>query len=330
MSTADRFRTIVDVSEMPERISHHRHVLCAGSCFVETMGERLRDFRFNACVNPSGPLFNPASIASLLRRLDAPEPYAEADLFESAGLWHSWDHHGMFSAAAPRECLSAINTALAAGSRAFKNLDVLMLTFGTAFVYRLAATGKIVANCHKQPSSLFVRELLSVKDIVDEYARIFTRTYEMRPDACCIVTISPVRHLRDDPHENLVSKSILVCAVHELQKAFPRLYYFPAYEIMMDELRDYRFYNADMAHPNEIATDYIWEKFIEACVDEESRKFIKDYEPIRSAMGHEVMKGGVAVKKFGSEQLERVKELEKKYPDMSFEKEKKYFTRLRS
>jgi GSCFA family len=328
MSTADRFRTVIDVPEMPERISRHHRVLCAGSCFAETMGERLRGFRFDACVNPYGPLFNPASIASLLQRLDAPEPYVETDLFESDGLWHSWDHHGMFSAAASGECLAAMNTALAAGSAAFKKLDVLMLTFGTAFVYRLAANGRIVANCHKQSPTLFLRELLSVKDIVDEYARMFNHIYELRPDARCIVTVSPVRHLRDNPHENLVSKSTLVCAVHELQKAFPRLYYFPAYEIMMDELRDYRFYDADMAHPNEIAIEYMWEKFIEACVDEGSRKFIKEYKPIRSAMGHEVMKGGVAVKKFGSEQLERVKDLEKKYPDMSFEKEKKYFATL--
>ncbi|HMD69242.1 MAG TPA: GSCFA domain-containing protein, partial [Chitinivibrionales bacterium] len=167
MSAADRFRTVVDVLEMPERISHHHRILCAGSCFAETMGERLRDCRFDACVNPSGPLFNPTSIAALLRRLDAPEPYSEADLFESEGLWHCWDHHGRFSTAALGECLSAMNGALTEGAAAFKNLDVLMLTFGTAFVYRHAKTGKIVANCHKQPSSLFVRELLSVRDVVD-------------------------------------------------------------------------------------------------------------------------------------------------------------------
>jgi hypothetical protein len=328
MSAADRFRTVIDVQEMPERISHHDHILCAGPCFAETMGKRLRDFRFDACVNPSGPLFNPASIAALLRRLDLQEPYTETDLFESNGLWHSWDHHGRFSATAPGGCLSAINAALAAGSRAFKNLDVLMLTFGTAFVYRLGATGKVVANCHKQPSGLFERALLTVRDIVDEYTRLFSYVYEFYPDVRCIVTVSPVRHLRDDPHENLVSKSTLVCAVHELEKAFPGLYYFPAYEIMMDELRDYRFYDADMAHPNEIAIEYLWEKFVEACVDEDSTKFIKDYEPIRNAMEHEVVNRGESVKRFGSEQLERAQELEKKYPDISFEKEKKYFTTL--
>lgn len=328
MSTADRFRTVVDVPGSQFSIGRRHAILCAGSCFAETVGQRLRDFRFDACVNPSGSLFNPASIAALLRRLDLQEPYAEADLFESGGLWHSWDHHGTFSAATPGECLAAINAALTDGAAAFKNLDVLMLTFGTAFVYRHAITGNIVANCHKQPPGLFARELLSVKDIVDEYARMFNRVYTLRPDAHCILTVSPVRHLRDNPHENLVSKSILACAVHELEKMFPRLYYFPAYEIMMDELRDYRFYERDMAHPNEIAIDYLWEKFVEACVDEESRKFIKDYEPIRNAMCHEVMKGGGAVKKFGNEQLKRVQELERKYPDVSLDKEKEYFTKL--
>jgi hypothetical protein len=148
------------------------------------------------------------------------------------------------------------------------------------------------------------------------------------PKVRCIITISPVRHLRDDPHENLVSKSILTCAVHELEKAFPNLYYFPAYEIMMDELRDYRFYEKDMAHPNEVAIEYIWEKFVNACLEEKSRQFIRDYAPIREAMGHRVMRGGEAVIKFGREQLEIIQKLEKKYPGIPLDKEREYFRDL--
>jgi|WetSurMetagenome_2_1015567.scaffolds.fasta_scaffold00150_12 hypothetical protein len=328
MNGGDRFWTVVPVPVLPQRISLRHRVLCAGSCFADTMGERLREFRFNACVNPSGPLFNPASIATLLGRLQSQKPYTESELFEDGGLWHGWDHHGSFSAPSPEQCLSAMNAAFDEGTAAYENLDVLVLTFGTAFVYRHSGTGDIVANCHKQPARMFSRELLSVQEIVEEYSEIFSAVYARRPSARCIVSVSPVRHLRDSPHENLVSKSILVCAVHELEKLFPRLYYFPAYEIMMDELRDYRFYEADMAHPNKIAVDYLWEKFVGACMDEESRGFIGEYEPIQRAMEHKVMKSGEGVGKFAEEQLRKLETLEKKYPGMGFEKERKYFKGL--
>jgi len=188
------------------------------------------------------------------------------------------DHHSRFSSPTKEECLNAINRQYIAGAESLKNLDVLILTFGTAFVYQLTENGKTVANCHKQPRGLFTRKLLSVEEIVREYKEILGQIYRLRPKCLCIATISPVRHLRDNPHENLVSKSTLACAVHELEKAFPELYYFPAYEIMMDELRDYRFYEKDMAHPNGVAIDYIWEKFVDACVDDKSKRFIVEYE----------------------------------------------------
>jgi hypothetical protein len=270
-------------------------------------------------------LFNPASIAALLRRLGSPEPYSIKDLFFADGRWCSWDHHGRFSASSPEESLALMNAGLEQGAAAFKNCDVLVLTFGTAFVYRLVKNGNIVANCHKQPQNLFTRELLSVAEIVDEYTRVFNNVNDLRPDTRCIMTISPVRHLRDDPHENLVSKSTLACAVHELEKAFPRLYYFPAYEIMMDELRDYRFYEKDMAHPNEVAVDYLWDRFVDACVDEKSRQFIGEYEQIWSAMAHRISQPGDAAKEFARAQLEKVHELAKRYPEADLGPAAEYF-----
>jgi hypothetical protein len=319
------FRTVVDARKSRIKIGLGKRILCAGSCFAEHIGARLVASRFNACVNPTGPLFNPASMAALLKRLHTQEKYLETDLFYGNGLWRSWDHHGRFSAASSGECLAAMNAAFEQGVAAFKNCNVVILTFGTAFVYRLAETGRVVANCHKQPHDLFVRELLKVNDIVDEYTGIFNDIYKLNPNALCVVTLSPVRHLRDDPHENLVSKSSLACAVHELEKAFPMLYYFPAYEIMMDDLRDYRFYEKDMAHPNEAAVDYIWEKFIDACVEERSRRFIKDYDAVKSAMAHRVMGTGEEVRRFAKEQLVRIGELEKKYPEVGMEKERECF-----
>jgi hypothetical protein len=328
MTDIPLFRTVVDVSKSPAGIAHGQRILCLGSCFAENIGNRLREFRFNACVNPTGALFNPSSIAACLGRLGEARPYNEGELFFDKGIWHSWDHHSRFSSASREECLGNINEKFSEGIESLRILDVLILTFGTAFVYQLTENGRIVANCHKQPDSLFARKLLSVEEIVRECKEIMGQIYRARTKCLCIATISPVRHLRDDPHENLVSKSTLACAVHELEKAFPKLYYFPAYEIMMDELRDYRFYEKDMAHPNEVAIDYIWEKFINACVEEKSRQFIRDFAPIRDAMGHRVMKGGEAVKEFGREQLEIIQKLEKKYQEIMLDEEKKYFRSL--
>ncbi|HUI91562.1 MAG TPA: GSCFA domain-containing protein [Chitinivibrionales bacterium] len=322
------FRTVVDVPESSSGIAHGQNILCLGSCFAETIGGRLVENRFNACVNPAGPLFNSLSMAACLRRLFDARPYAEDDIFPADGLWHSWDHHSRFSSAAKEDCLKGINKRFSAGTESLKGLDVLILTFGTAFVYRLKESGRVVANCHKQPQERFVRELLSIRDIADEWTKLFRELQRHHPKARFIVTISPVRHLRDDPHDNLISKSTLACAVHELEKAIPQLYYFPAYEIMMDELRDYRFYEKDMAHPNEVAVDFIWDKFVNACVEKRSKEFVKDYEPVRAAMGHRVMKGGKEAKNFIEINLEKIKELEKKYPGFRFEGEKEYFGRL--
>jgi hypothetical protein len=330
MTSLPLFRTIVDAPGSPARVSHSDSILCLGSCFAETIGDKLVENRFNACVNTAGALFNPLSIAACIRRLADARPYTEDDLFHDGGLWHSWDHHSRFSSTTKEECLNAVNRQFAAGAESLKNLDVLILTFGTAFVYRLKETGKVVANCHKQPQNMFHRELVSIKVIADEWITLLKYIFQHHPKARCIITISPVRHLRDDPHENLVSKSTLACAMHELEKAFPKLYYFPAYEIMMDELRDYRFYKKDMAHPNEVAIDYIWEKFVNACVDEKSRQFIREYEKIKAAMAHRVSGGGDGVKKFAREQLEIVRKLEKKYPGISFTGEKEYLLKLGS
>jgi hypothetical protein len=322
------FRTVVDVQKNPAAIAHGRRILCIGSCFAENIGERLKAFRFNVCVNPSGILFNPLSMAAAITRLIRQEPYSEKDLFFADGVWRSWDHHGRLSAASKEECLETINAGYKEGVEVLRNGDAMILTFGTAFVYQLVENGRTVANCHKQPAGLFIRKLLSVEEIVREWKEILSQIYRARPQCLCIVTISPVRHLRDDPHENLVSKSILACAVHELEKAFTKLYYFPAYEIMMDELRDYRFYEKDMAHPNEVAIDYIWEKFVSACVEEKSRRFIGEYEKIKSAMAHRVSGGGDGVKKFAQEQLEIIMGIEKKYPEVPLDKEREYFSGL--
>jgi hypothetical protein len=302
-----------------------------GSCFAETMGALLTDFLFNACVNPFGILFNPASIASGLKRLAERAPYAEQDLFFSSGLWHSWDHHGGFSAASCDDCLAKINAHFFKGCDAFRTCDVLILTLGTAVAFSLRESGRIVANCHKQPAAQFDRRLLSIEEIVKDLAEVLGRLYSLRPGCLCIATVSPVRHVRNSAHENLVSKSTLVCALHELEKAFSRLYYFPAYEIMMDELRDYRFYKEDMTHPADVAIGYLWERFMEACLDPGSRQFVREWEPVRKAMGHRTtQQSDDATKAFALSQLDAIRDIAGRYPEADVGPALEYFNGLSS
>ncbi len=323
------FRTVVDVPKSQSAIHHSHTILCMGSCFAETMGALLTDFLFNACVNPFGILFNPASIAAGLKRLAERTPYAEQDLFFSSGLWHSRDHHGRFSAASRDDCLAKINARFAKGCDAFQTCDVLILTLGTAVAFSHRESGRIAANCHKQPAEQFDRRLLSIEEIVKAFTEVLERLHALRPGCLCIATVSPVRHIRNNAHENLVSKSTLVCALHELEKRFSRLYYFPAYEIMMDELRDYRFYKEDMTHPADVAVGYLWERFTEACLDTGSRQFVREWEPVRNAMGHRTtQQSDDATKAFVSSQLDAIRNIAGRHPEADVGPALEYFKGL--
>jgi hypothetical protein len=331
MIDRNRFFTPVDAPKSSSQISHNHTILCIGSCFAETMGGLLEERLFKACINPFGILFNPASMAKSLQRLQSRQSYSEEDLFCADGLWRSWDHHGSFAVTSVAECLNAINARFQQGCKALAHCDVLVITLGTALAYVHSKTGAIVANCHKQPSSLFTRRMLSIEEIVLDWSSVLTRLFAERPNCSCIATISPVRHVKNGAHENLVSKSILVCALHELQKSFPRLSYFPSYEIMMDELRDYRFYGRDMAHPTDVAVDYLWDRFVESCVEEKSKLFIQEWESVRKAMHHHVSgRYAEATQDFALAQLQTISLLTKKYPEINFEKAAGYFSGLMS
>lgn len=238
-------------------------VLLLGSCFADEVGEKMVRGGFDALVNPFGTLYNPASIAaSLLRSISEREYMADgAELVhdEVQGVWHSWMHHSRFSSANKEELLQRLNATMMQVSDFLRKADVLIITLGTAIIYRMKETGMLVANCHKQPDALFDRQRLSACDITDQWQTLLQSLESINPKMKIIFTVSPIRHKRDGMHVNQISKGILLQAVDEL--VGHHINYFPAYEIMLDELRDYRFYADDMIHPSPLAVEYIWQRF---------------------------------------------------------------------
>lgn len=312
------FRTVVPVKKSLAPITHKSTILSIGSCFAETIGTLLATHRFRCMVNPSGILFNPGSIADLLERLMRKEPFDRDDLFLHQGVWKSFSHHSHFAGSDPVQTLGSMNGSFLTSASAIDNLDFLMVTFGTAAVYFHKDLKKIVANCHRLPHDTFERRLLSIDEIVARYTGMFSSLFEKKPSLQCILTVSPVRHLRDDPHENSVGKSRLIAAVYELEQLFPRnIGYFPAYEIMMDELRDYRFYDADMAHPNDLAITYIWEQFCKARIEERSVSFIREFEPIVKSKEHRINnKNSAETIEFLKDLKVKIDALRKRFPEI--------------
>lgn len=265
---------------MPFEIDFSTGIVSLGSCFSDEIGARLRDSRFHIEQNPFGTLYNPASIASALRRLIYDREIGMEDLVEYEGLWHSWHHHGSFSRPTAEECLEACNSRLHQAHQALKEARLLMITFGSAWVYGLAARGgETVANCHKLPQENFVRRKMSVDDIVSLWRPLLDELHACYPSLNVLFTVSPIRHIGDGLHGNQLSKSTLLLAIdalvdQELPSAkrkrkgvkveepdHPVTVYFPSYEIVLDELRDYRFFDPDMAHPTSLAVDVVWDRF---------------------------------------------------------------------
>lgn len=243
-------------------VEHSRPTVMLGSCFTDNIGERLQNAMFDCNSNPCGTLYNPASIASALLDILYERPYNENDLIEYNGLWHSFNHHSRFSGDDKADVVRRINDAIKGAVKSLSNASVLIITFGTAWIYRLKEGNGVVANCHKMPASTFNREMLSSTQIYGLWKKMLRELSARYPELKVIFTVSPIRHLADGAHANQLSKAALLEAVDRLVGEFPnQAIYFPAYEIMMDDLRDYRFYAADMVHPSEVAVDYIYDIF---------------------------------------------------------------------
>lgn len=321
------FRTIVEITASPDKISHTSNVMFLGSCFTENIGNRMAGLKFRTDINPFGIIYNPRSVANSLKILAENKTFTKQDLYFENERWFSFFHHSRFSSPGVDGCLEEINKRALYSSSFIKRADYLIITFGTAWVYLHRKTGITVSNCHKLPACEFDRVLLSAGEIVSDYERIISTLKDHNPALKIIFTLSPVRHWKDGAIDNQLSKSILTVAVHALKKKYSHVDYFPAYEIVMDDLRDYRFYAGDMLHPSQQAIDYIWDKFGMVYFGEETGGLIKEIDKLNKAMAHRPFNPEAgSYKKFLQANKEKTIELKNKYPYLDFEKELKFFS----
>ena len=266
-------------------IDYQSNILLLGSCFSENIGDKLSYFKFQSIQNPFGILFHPKAIENLITNTSNKKVYSSDDIIYQNEIWHSFDAHSSLSSASENELLNKLNVAISLTNKKIKEASHIVITLGTSWVYRYIETDTIVANCHKIPQKKFLKELLSVSEISESLARSISLIKSINSDAAVIFTISPVRHLKDGFIENTQSKSHLIAAIHTLVNE-QDVSYFPSYEIMMDELRDYRFYAEDMIHPNKTAINYIWRKFIDTWFSEETKSIMKEIDEIQKGLLH--------------------------------------------
>lgn len=317
------FRTQIQISTPPFTIGYGKPMMMLGSCFAENIGNKLQENKFDVDLNPFGVLYNPASIAYALRMLLHPERFTKENLFLHEGIYHSFAHHSRFSSASEADCLNSINERLLKSADYLRKAHRLIVTFGTAGVYKLRSNGQIVSNCHKLPEKIFTREILSVQNITDEWEALLLSLWEQNPELKILFTVSPIRHWKDGAHGNQLSKATLLLAIDRLQNKFPsQTSYFPAYEIMMDELRDYRFYADDMLHPSALAAEYIWQKFTDNYLSSESLATLKDWSDIKKALNHKPFQPeSEAYKQFMLQTLLKMERISNKIPSFDISTE---------
>jgi hypothetical protein len=280
------FRTELTIAPQERQLARTARVLTVGSCFADSIGSRLRLNKVNALVNPFGTVFQPLALAQLLRAAAGEEQDWQQHVVEARGRWQSYDFHSTIGAESPVELLQTIQETVRRVGDFVRTADVVVLTLGTAWAYRLRETGELVSNLHKLPAGLFEKELLTADEIVNGLAEVHALLRRVNPTIRIVLTVSPVRHVKDTLPLNAVSKSVLRVACHYLSELLPGVSYFPAYELLTDELRDYRFYAADMLHPSEVAEDYIWDKFARAYFDADFGRFRKEWAAVRQSLGH--------------------------------------------
>ena len=309
------FRTKIEITRQEPQINHMTKMMLFGSCFSENIGGKLKDYKFDVDVNPFGILYNPLSILSNIERLIEKRNFEDDDIVEHNGIYQSFMH-------------SKIRTSFDKACEAVMKTDVFLFTFGTAYIFRLKETNEVVANCHKFPAATFERERLTVEQIVDKWSGLIDKLLENNPNVRMIFTVSPIRHWKDGAHENNVSKAILHLAIDNLKLKYPKsVIYFPAYEIVMDELRDYRFYANDMMHPSAVAVEYIWERFGDAFLSEQTIGIGNEWRRIRQAMEHRpINPNSESHRAFLKQTLSKLIEYDNKYPFINLTDEIKNLT----
>jgi hypothetical protein len=321
-----KFRTELEISKYKNLIEHSSNILTIGSCFAENIAEYFRNNRFNILANPFGVLYNPISIFNSLKFAIEKKVFTESDLLQHQSEWHSFYHHSDFSNHNVNQILDNINSGIIRTNQFLKSTNLLIVTFGTSYVYQYLKSGEIVSNCHKIPQKEFKHFRLNLDEVQKAISNIIELVESINPKVKIILTVSPVRHWKDGAVNNQLSKSTLLLAIANIIEAKQNCNYFPSYEIVMDDLRDYRFYNSDLIHPNRIATDYIWEKFSNTICSKNCLQTMKEVSKIVSAKNHRVRNiNSTEHQNFVSSTINKINLLQKKYNHLSLQEDLDYF-----
>ncbi|MCF7560600.1 GSCFA domain-containing protein [Sabulilitoribacter multivorans] len=301
------------------QIDYNSSVLLLGSCFVENIGSKLNYFKFQNLQNPFGILFQTFAIEKLITNALNEKEFTKDSIFFLNEQWHCYDAHSKLSNASENELLHVLKEQISLTAKQLHNSSHIIITLGTAWVYKHLETNTIVANCHKVPQKQFLKELMSVDEVVESLQSIITLVRSVNKKASILFTVSPVRHLKDGFIENTQSKAHLITAVHQVVNTNKSIYYFPSYEIMMDELRDYRFYKEDMIHPNETAIQYIWEKFKDVWISKSVNKIMDEVDCIQKGLQHKPFNpNSDAQREFLQKLQVKVKTLQTQFPHIVF------------
>ena len=315
------------VTFFPKKISYTDKILFIGSCFSDEIGARMSNLKFDVLQNPNGILYDPVSISSALNSYIINGPYEVKDLFFQNDLWHSWHHHSVFSGLDKEEVLRKIGNARQEAHQFLKTTSWLIISLGTSINYSLKNERIQVANCHKAPGGYFEKKIITIEETIATLSATTNNLREFNADLKIIFTVSPVRHVKDGVVENNRSKARLLEAVHFITEKFQDIFYFPAYELVIDVLRDYRFYKTDLVHPTDAATDFVFESFCNALLDEPGKKLLEEIKKVVAARNHKpFQKESAAYKNFMKTQLEKINGISEKFPSIDFLKERKYFT----
>ncbi|OFY68243.1 MAG: hypothetical protein A2V64_12100 [Bacteroidetes bacterium RBG_13_43_22] len=324
-------RTTFNITPSPEKITYDVPVMFIGSCFATSIGRQFEAGHLPVMINPSGTVYNPVSVINTLDTILEAKEYTEKDLYDFNGTWLSFEHYTDFSSENRQLVLEKINKRSAEAGKFLSGAGFLFITFGTARVYRWKADGRIVSNCHKIPAAQFTHELLDVDDIEALWTSQLDKLHMNYPELKIVFTISPVRHWKDGPHGNQLSKATLLLAVEKLLEHPSHPGYFPAYELVMDDLRDYRFYADDMLHPSDAAVDYIWNAFSGCYFDKNTLDTWREVEKITKAVSHRIQSGSnESIRAFAENILKKIDMLCAKRPSIDLTAEREYFLNLKN
>lgn len=324
-------RTTFKIDPSESKISYRTPVMFIGSCFATAVGSRMQAGNMPVMVNPAGTVYNPVSVSNTINALISPAKYEAESLYRHGSRWISFDHYTDFSSDDSQKVIEKISRREEEARKFISDARFLFITFGTARVFRWKETGRIVSNCHKIPASNFSHELLTPDEIVSLWIGLLDKLKTSFPELKVVFTISPVRHWKDGAHGNQVSKSVLLLAVERLLDHPSSPGYFPAYELVMDDLRDYRFYGADLLHLSDTAVDYIWEAFIRCYFDDYSGTLWHEVAGISKAVSHRILTDDRnEIRNFAEGMLAKIEQIKSKYPSVSLDREKNYFMGLMS